>query len=132
MQPVTPSTRTTNTEGTPGRPTSGAGRHRPRVLVCDSESQSLRALRLVLRSAGFEVDTTTRGKEALDRAALRMPDAALIELVLPDGDGVGVCREGEEVRLTPIEFKLLRVLVGHPGRLLTHTALLREVWGNGV
>jgi two-component system KDP operon response regulator KdpE len=199
---------TTSTERTRGRPTSYAGRARPRVLVCDSESQTLRVLQVVLRGAGFEVDATTTGKEALDRAALRMPEAALIELLLPDGDGVGLCRQlrewsampvivlsvvsdeeqkvraldagaddyltkpfgpreliarlnatmrrgrygddqpavhlggleidlasrvvrrkGEEIRLTPIEFKLLRVFVGHPGRLLTHTALLREVWG---
>jgi DNA-binding winged helix-turn-helix (wHTH) protein len=40
-----------------------------------------------------------------------------------------VRREGEEVRLTPIEFKLLCVLLRHPGQLLTHTRLLQEVWG---
>jgi two-component system, OmpR family, KDP operon response regulator KdpE len=40
-----------------------------------------------------------------------------------------VRREGHEVHLTPIEFKLLRTLVRSRGRLLTHTVLLREVWG---
>jgi two-component system KDP operon response regulator KdpE len=40
-----------------------------------------------------------------------------------------VRREGEPVHLTPIEFDLLRVLVRHRGRLLTHRALLAEVWG---
>jgi two-component system, OmpR family, KDP operon response regulator KdpE len=195
-------------ERTRGYPTSAAGHARTRVLVCDSDSQTLRGLQVVLHAAGFEVDATSSGKDGLDRAALRMPDAAIIELSLPDGDGVGVCRrlrdwsamplivlsavgdeeqkvraleagaddyltkpfgpreliarlhaimrrashgddqptfylgsleinlashvvlrEGEEVRLTPIEFKLLCVLVRHPGRLLTHTTLLREVWG---
>ena len=38
-------------------------------------------------------------------------------------------RDGEEVHLTPIEFDLLRALVRHRGRLLTHRALLIEVWG---
>ena len=38
-------------------------------------------------------------------------------------------REGAEVHLTPIEFQLLTVLVRHRGRLLTHRALLTEVWG---
>ena len=40
-----------------------------------------------------------------------------------------VRRDGEEVHLTPIEFDLLRALVRHRGRLLTHRALLVEVWG---
>ena len=38
-------------------------------------------------------------------------------------------RDGEEVHLTPIEFDLLRALVRHRGRLMTHRALLVEVWG---
>ena len=42
-----------------------------------------------------------------------------------------VRRDGEEVHLTPIEFDLLRVLVRNRGRLMTHRALLTEVWGPG-
>ena len=41
-----------------------------------------------------------------------------------------VRRDGEEVHLTPIEFDLLRMLVRNRGRLLTHRALLEEVWGH--
>ena len=40
-----------------------------------------------------------------------------------------VRRAGEDVHLTPIEFDLLRVLVRNRGRLMTHRALLSEVWG---
>jgi two-component system, OmpR family, KDP operon response regulator KdpE len=40
-----------------------------------------------------------------------------------------VRRDGQQVHLTPIEFKLLRVLVHHRGSLLTHNALLQQVWG---
>jgi two-component system, OmpR family, KDP operon response regulator KdpE len=40
-----------------------------------------------------------------------------------------VRRDGEELKLTPIEYKLLRALVRHRGRLLTHRELLQEVWG---
>ena len=40
-----------------------------------------------------------------------------------------VRRDGEEIHLTPIEFDLLRALVRHRGRLMTHRALLVEVWG---
>ena len=179
-----------------------------RVLVCDDELQILRALKVVLRDAGFEVAAVATAKEALDAAAVRPPDAAIIDLMLPDGSGVDLCRrlrewtsmpiivlsavgeeaakvealeagaddyvtkpfgprelvarlaaalrrvsdapgepeigldglrvdlnarmvlrDGEEVHLTPIEFDLLRALVRHRGRLLTHRALLIEVWG---
>jgi len=40
-----------------------------------------------------------------------------------------VCVDGEEVRLTPIEYKLLVLLVRHAGKVLTHGQLLKEVWG---
>ena len=179
-----------------------------RILVVDDEPQILRALRVVLREAGFEAVPAETAEEALDRAAVRPPDAAIVDLVLPDGDGVEVTRRlrewsqmpiivlsavgdedekvraleagaddyvtkpfgprelvarlqaalrragrpgdepavqvnglevdlaarivrvsGEEVHLTPIEFDLLRMLVRNRGRLLTHRALLVEVWG---
>ncbi len=64
-----------------------------RVLVCDDEHQILRALRALLREAGFEVETTATAQEALDAAAIRPPDAAIIDLMLPDGNGIEVCRE---------------------------------------
>ena len=184
--------------------------NRRRILLCDAESQSLHALRVVLHDAGFEVDATRTAAEALDRGALSPPAAAIIELSLPDGDGVEVCRrlrewsampvivlsavcaeeeqvraleagaddyvtkpfrprelvarvlaklrraepgredpcveldgleidlaaravrrKGDEVHLTPIEFKLLGVLTQNRGRLLSHNALLQEVWGAG-
>jgi len=95
-----------------------------RVVVCDSDLQSVRALRFVLRGAGFGVDPTYTAEEALDRVAVRPPDAAIVELVLRD-----VLREGREVHLTPIEYQLLRVLILERGRLITHNELLRPVWG---
>jgi two-component system KDP operon response regulator KdpE len=180
----------------------------PRVLVCDDEPQIVRALKVVLRDAGFEVLPAETAEEALDLAATTPPDAAILDLVLPDGDGIEVCRrlrewteapiivlsavgdeeekvraleagaddyvvkpfgarelvarvqaalrrvregggepvvavdglevdlaahvvrrDGEEIHLTPIEFQLLTALVRHRGRLLTHRALLTEVWG---
>jgi two-component system KDP operon response regulator KdpE len=185
---------------------SGGGR---RVLVCDDEHQILRALKVILRDAGFEVVATATAEEALDAAALHAPDAAILDLVLPDGDGVAICRsirewsempilvlsavgeeaekvraldagaddyvtkpfspveliarlnaalrrvgtgddepvlefdglrvdlagrtvtrDGEQIHLTPTEYELLRVLVRNRGKLLTHRALLTEVWGH--
>jgi two-component system KDP operon response regulator KdpE len=179
-----------------------------RVLVCDDETQILRALRVILRDAGFEVITAQTAQEALDAAALKAPDAAILDLILPDGNGIDVCRsirqwsqmpilvlsavgeeqekvraldagaddyvtkpfgpgelvarlnaalrragraeepsisvdgleidlaghrvvrDGVEIHLTPKEFDLLRVLARNRGRLMTHRALLGEVWGH--
>ena len=64
-----------------------------RILVCDDDPQILRALRLVLRGAGFEVLTSASAEEALDRAAIGGPHAAIIDLMLPDRPGIEVCRE---------------------------------------
>ena len=74
----------------------------PRVLVCDDEPQILRALRVVLRESGFEAVPSATGEEALDRAAIRPPDAAIIDLVLPDLDGIEVCRRLREWSHMPI------------------------------
>ena len=179
-----------------------------RILVCDDDAQIRRALALILREAGYDVLLTSSGEDALDRAALAGPHAAIVDLMLPDMPGIEVCRrlrewsdmpivvlsaigeeamkiealhsgaddyvtkpfgpgelvarvqaalrragrqpaeprievdglvvdvaahavwlDGEEVRLTPLEFSLLRVLVTNRGRLLTHRQLLVEVWG---
>jgi two-component system KDP operon response regulator KdpE len=182
--------------------------HARRVLVCDDEPQILRALKVILRDAGFEPVQAATAEEALDTVAVHPPEAAIIDLVLPDADGVEVCRsirswsempiivlsavgeedfkvralhagaddyvtkpfgarelvarleaalrragdgpdepaivadgleidlaarvvrrDGEAVHLTPIEFDLLRTLARNRGRLMTHRALLIEVWG---
>ena len=63
---------------------------RPRVLVVDDEQQILRALRVILRDAGFQALPAANMEEALDVAAVERPDAAIIDLVLPDGDGLWV------------------------------------------
>jgi two-component system, OmpR family, KDP operon response regulator KdpE len=179
-----------------------------RVLACDDEPQILRALKLTLRSAGYEALTTATMEEAIDAAALSAVDAAIVDLLLPDGDGIELCsrlrewsdmpiivlsavgeeaqkvralragaddyvtkpigpdeliarleavlrrvapepsestirvaglemdlaahvvrRDGAEVHLTRTEYQLLRALMLNRGRLLTHPALLSEVWG---
>ncbi len=180
-----------------------------KVLVVDDEQQILRALRTGLRGAGYEVETADSVESALAEAAMRPPDAVILDLILPDGTGIDVCRElrkwssvpvivlsavgeerekvaaldagaddyvtkpvgidellarlravlrrtavsgepvieigelsvdlvkhavsiaGEPVHLTPHQFELLRVLASNEGKLLTHRALLKEVWGPG-
>ena len=178
-----------------------------RVLVVDDEPQILRALEMKLRSAGYAVETAATAKEALTEAAMRPPEAVILDLLLPDGSGTDVARElrkwtsapilvlsavgeekekiaaldagaddyvtkpfsgdellarlraalrrtapsgepvleigglridrvkrtvtmnGEPVSLTPTEWDLLRVLAENEGKLLTHPAILRAVWG---
>jgi two-component system KDP operon response regulator KdpE len=70
------------------------------------------------------------------RAALRRADSPAATsgpivragLVI-DRDRFRVLRDGEEVRLTPKEFELLTYLAQHPGRVLTHRAILKAIWG---
>ena len=73
-----------------------------RILVCDDEPQILRALKVILREASFDVVEAATMEEALDRAAVRPPDAAIIDLVLPDGSGVELCRRLREWTQMPI------------------------------
>jgi two-component system KDP operon response regulator KdpE len=66
---------------------------REHVLVVDDEPQILRALRVILRNAGYEVATAASKSEALDAVSVRPPDAMVLDLVLPDGSGVDVTTE---------------------------------------
>jgi two-component system KDP operon response regulator KdpE len=179
-----------------------------RILVVDDEPQILRALQTSLRGAGYDVETATTAEQALTLAAVRPPDAVILDLVLPDRRGTEVARElrawskapiivlsvvgdetekvaaldagaddyvtkpfgvdellarlraalrraepstepvleigglridlerrevtrggGERVQLTPHEYGLLTLLARNEGKLLTHKAILREVWG---
>ncbi len=84
----------TQPQSVPARP--------PRVLVVDDEPQIVRALKVVLREAGFEAVPAETASQALDHAAVRPPDAAIVDLVLPDGDGVEVTRRLREWSEMPI------------------------------
>jgi two-component system KDP operon response regulator KdpE len=61
-----------------------------RVLVVDDEPQILRALRINLRVRRYDVDTAATGAQALDQAAKHPPDLVILDLGLPDLDGVEV------------------------------------------
>ena len=61
-----------------------------RILVCDDEPQILRTLRVILGEAGYEVVTAASAEEALNTASGSPPDAAILDLLLPDSDGVAV------------------------------------------
>jgi two-component system KDP operon response regulator KdpE len=74
----------------------------PRILVCDDEPQILRALKVILRDAGYEAVPASTGEEALDRAAVKPPEAAILDLMLPDIDGVELTRRLREWSQMPI------------------------------
>jgi two-component system KDP operon response regulator KdpE len=69
---------------------------------------------------------------AVLRRAVPSPDPVIrVGDLAIDREARAVRRDGELVRLTPHEFDLLRVLAENEGKLMSHTAILREVWGPG-
>ena len=83
------------------------------ILVVDDEPAIVRALTAALRARDHRVAIATTGAEALAEVATRDPAVVILDLGLPDIDGVEVCRQ----------------LPRHPGRVITHRLLLTEVWG---
>ncbi len=182
---------------------------RPTILLVEDEPEIRRFLRTSLGSEGFRVVESATGRRGSIDAATHKPDVAIVDLGLPDLDGIAVIRNirswspmpiivlsarvlergkieafeagaddyvtkpfgigelvarirvalrravrlrngervlllddasidlekrrvlrgGAEIRLTPIEFRLVAVLARHAGRVVTHRQLLREVWG---
>jgi two-component system KDP operon response regulator KdpE len=180
----------------------------PVVLIVDDEIQIRRLLRVTLEGNGYRVFEAASGQEGLLEAAQRHPDVVVLDLGLPDMDGLAVLqrlrewseapvlvlsvREGEEdkvgaldcgaddymnkpfstaellarlraarrraqpvadnavfhsgplqvdlsgrlvtvkgkeIKLTPTEYSLLRLLVRNAGKVVTHRQILKEVWG---
>jgi two-component system KDP operon response regulator KdpE len=181
------------------------------ILLIEDEPQMRRFLRVTLQSHGYRLAEASSGREGLKEATTRNPDVVLLDLGLPDMDGIDVtgrlrewsevpiivisAREQEEdkvraldagaddyltkpfgagellarirvalrhealkqsgqkepvfaleelkvdlakrqvfvrnveIHLTPIEYRLLAVLIKNAGKVVTHTQLLREVWG---
>jgi two-component system KDP operon response regulator KdpE len=178
------------------------------ALVIDDEPQIRRLLRVTLEANGYRVFEAANGNDGLAETAQRRPDIVLLDLGLPDIDGVTVLKRlrewtgvpviilsvrdqeddkinaldsgaddyltkpfgtgellarlraalrhnqghgadamfhtgnldvdlasrivrkrDQEVKLTPIEYSLLRLFVTHAGKVLTHRQLLSEIWG---
>jgi two-component system KDP operon response regulator KdpE len=74
----------------------------PRVLIVDDEPQIRRALRVALRANGYDVELAETGEQALDAVSVHPPDAIILDLVLPDMDGVAVCRRIREWSRVPV------------------------------
>jgi len=181
---------------------------KPIALVIDDEAQMQRLLRLSLEGAGYRVFAAETGERGLQEAASRKPDVIILDLGLPDLDGLEVIKrlrewsatpivilsvrdsqeekvaaldagaddyvtkpfhtdellarlrvaqrraqpaeteaifvqdqlrvdlpqrlvtyKGKPVDLTPTEYAVLRLLVIHAGKVLTHAHILRSIWG---
>jgi two-component system KDP operon response regulator KdpE len=74
----------------------------PHILVIDDEPQILRAIRTILTEKQFRVTTASRGEEGLALAAANEPDLVILDLGLPDLDGVEVCQRLREWTQCPI------------------------------
>jgi two-component system, OmpR family, KDP operon response regulator KdpE len=72
------------------------------LLACDDEFRTLRALKVILRGEGYEVLTAGSIEEALDVVAVSPVVAAIVDLLLPDGDGIELCRRLREWSGIPI------------------------------
>ena len=74
----------------------------PHILVIDDEPQILRALRTILTAQNYRVSVANRGEEGLAIAAAEHPDIIILDLGLPDIDGIEVCARIREWTQTPI------------------------------
>ncbi len=76
--------------------------NRPRILVVDDEPQIRRALRVALRANGYDILEAETGAEAIDGVALNRPEMVILDLALPDIDGIEVTRRLREWTQVPI------------------------------
>src|SRR5215208_5593545 len=86
---------------------SEAARSKPtmngqRILLIDADGETRRRLHALLTEAGFEVTLAASGQEGLAQAALQSPAAILLDLMLPDRDGLQLCRELCSWRAAPL------------------------------
>ena len=74
----------------------------PRVLVVDDDPTILRTLRFNLRARSYEVEAVTNGRDALAAFAAEAPDLVVLDLGLPDLDGVEVLRRIRSTSRVPV------------------------------
>jgi DNA-binding response OmpR family regulator len=79
----------------------------PRILIVDDDPVIVRLLQINFRLEGYEVDTASRGEEALERVRENRPDVVVLDVMMPGIDGWEVCRQLKEnpaVRHVPVIF----------------------------
>lgn len=72
------------------------------ILICEHDPTQAELLRCLLQARGYRVTTARQGQEALEQARGEAPDLVLLDLVLPDMDGLDVCRRLRATALMPI------------------------------
>lgn len=85
-----------------------------KVLVADGDPVTANWLKSVLEREGCTVDTVDNGSAALQNIALNMPDALVLEAVLPDGDGMEIVRQLRQDPLTRNLHIIILSLLGRP------------------
>jgi two-component system KDP operon response regulator KdpE len=89
-----------------------------KILVVDDEPNILSTVTTLLRSRGYEVATALTGQTAIEKAEREVPDLILLDLGLPDLDGVDVCRVVRETSSVPIVVLTARGAEGDKVRAL--------------
>lgn len=73
-----------------------------RVLVVDDDSDTIDLLRIILEPNAFEVITAVNGKDGLERVHSDQPDVIVVDLLMPEMDGLAVCQNIRKFSNTPI------------------------------
>lgn len=112
-----------------------------RILIVDDDPDLLSVCTVGLTALGHQVWTAQTGADGLDQAATRAPEVIVLDLGLPDLDGLAVCRRirpwtdvpmrGRSLDLTPREFDFLAYLARNVGKVCTRRMILENVWGPG-
>ncbi|HVU11143.1 MAG TPA: response regulator [Phototrophicaceae bacterium] len=84
------------------KPDSDEKPNSPLILVIEDDSQIRRFLRVTLNSSGYNLIEATSGQEGLKQIGLHHPDLIILDLGLPDMDGLDVARQVREWSATPI------------------------------
>jgi two-component system KDP operon response regulator KdpE len=74
----------------------------PLILIVDDEPQILRALKTILKARRFQVELANTGEQGLALVAAKQPDLVILDLTLPDMDGLHVCEQIREWSRVPI------------------------------
>ncbi len=74
----------------------------PRVLLIDDDAALVRGLHIGLEALGHAVSVAATGRDGLSRAAVDSPDVVVVDLGLPDIDGIELCRQLREWSSVPI------------------------------
>ena len=73
-----------------------------RVLIVDDDSDTTDLLRIILEPNDFEVSVANTGKQGVEQARTTVPDMMIVDLTMPDMDGLKVCREVRQFSSMPI------------------------------